>query len=273
MSVPLEFYVESLNVAVDATKALLSGALDASFSADVVAELDFPLADALAMFHFQSDAIDVNNIVAEDLKYKLNYTADTNVTDGVPDSVMASGWLSNTICIGTDTNDSTYTAGTSAATHKAVPYEYVRYLAQNLFNTHLGVDLFSNETEVREDLDKAARAALDTTLAALRDLSGGDFVEAGTQYNTFDHPSYSILNKIISLDASRLTDLNNYLVAGGDATGADPADPVPVFKIPFIVGDSIQFKLTVSADATQTDVVEGVNSIADRTYRIIMNIV
>jgi hypothetical protein len=269
----MDFYVEALNVSVDATKALLQGATDASFIADVVAEVDFPLADALAMFHFQSDAIDVNNIVTEDLKYKLNYTADSNVTNGVPDTVMVSGWLSNTICTGTDTSDATYLAGTSGAAHKAVPFEYVRYLAQNLFNTHLGVDLFSNETEVREDMDASARSALDAALSAIRDLSGGDFVEAGTQYNSFAHPSQSILEKIIALDASRLSDLSPYLVSGGDDSGADPANPEPTFKVPFIVGDTLQFKLTVSADANQSDIVGGVNAIADRTYRIVMNIV
>ncbi len=275
MSSPsITFSVQALNVSVEAAKALLSGVTDQSFECDVVADLNLPLADAQDLFRFQSDAIDVTNAAEDDIKYKVNYTSSNTLdASGIPTEVVSADWLANTLCSGTDNADQIYTDGTSGAAFKGVAFEYSRYLAHNLFNTHLGVDLFSNEEEVRTAMDRSARAALDTKMTELAALNSGEYCLPSEVINGFNHPSYVILSKIILDAPDRLATLADYAVAGGDGTGADPADPAPVFKMPLAVGDKIQFKLTVTAESTQSDIVDSSASIANRTYRIVMNVV
>jgi hypothetical protein len=275
MSSPsITFSVQALNVSVDAAKALLSGVTDTSFECDVVADLNLPLADAQDLFRFQSDAIDITNAEDADIKYKVNY-ASSNTLDasGIPTEVVAADWLSNTICSGTDRDDQVYIDGTAGAAYKGVAFEYVRYLAHNLFNTHLGVDLFSNEEEVRVALDRSAREMLDAKMTELAGLEGGLYCPASTMAGDFNHPSFVILQKIILDAPSRLATLAEYAISGGDGSGAEDSDPMPTFKMPLAVGDKIQFKLTVKAESTQSNIVDSSEAILDRTYRIVMNVV
>jgi hypothetical protein len=275
MSSPsITFSVQALNVSVDAAKALLAGVTDTSFECDVVADLDLPLADAQDLFRFQSDAIDITDAEADDIKYKVNYTSSNTLdASGIPTEVVSADWLANTLCSGTDNSDPIYEAGTSGAAFKGVAFEYVRYLAHNLFNTHLGVDLFSNEEEVRAALDRSARSALDTKMTDLAGLEGGAYITPSQMTGDFSHPSHVILSKIILDAPERLATLADYAIAGGDESGADPASTEPTFKMPLAVGDKIQFKLTVQAESTQSDIVDSSAAIANRTYRIVMNVV
>lgn len=275
MSSPsITFSVQALNVTVDAAKALLAGVTDQSFDCDVVADLDLPIAAAQDLFRFQSDAIDITNAEEADIKYKVNYTSSNTLdASGVPTEVVSADWLANTLCSGTDNADQVYIDGTSGAAYKGVAFEYARYLAHNLFNTHLGVDLFSNEEELRTELDRSARAALDTKMTELAGLNSGAYCLASEMINGFNHPSYVILSKIILDAPDRLATLADYAIAGGDESGADPASTEPTFKMPLAVGDKIQFKLTVQAESTQSDIVDSSAAIANRTYRIVMNVV
>lgn len=271
----IDFRVQALNVSVDATEALMAFEDDADITADVTASFDLDVSVAQNLFRFQSDAIDVDNIVDTDLKYKVEYTT-TQDANGHPVPLSAD-WLVNTQC---SAGDAIYTAGTSAAANKMVPHEYVRYLATKLFNTHLGVDLFSNETEVREALDLDARTALDAKLGELAALESGSYVDASNVELTsgFKHPSYVILSKIIQNAPERLTDLSgNYLISGSaDGSELTDASEYPIFKMPILVGDTIQFKMTINAHADQGKLVDpngaGV-SIPARTYKIVMNVV
>lgn len=278
-SSPLTFSVQALNVSIDASLATISGLTDASFACDVVCDLDLDLEVAKSMFLLQSDAIDINDIVASDLKYKISYTSDAPDADGIPATVLSADWLTNTLAAGTDNGDHVYTVGDSGAANKAVGDDYLRYLAYKLFRTHLGVDLFDNEELVKTNLDKSARIALDAKLTSIHDVSNNAFLpadECADILNSgFNHPSYSVIQSMIENDPVRFTDMSNNYVAG-DQTGADPAgaEGAPYFKAPFVVGDVIQFKLTINADADQKTVVDDAALvISERTYRIRMNIV
>lgn len=274
MSTGIDFSVQALNVDVTAAKAALSGVTDTAFFCNVVAELDIPLADAQNLFRFQSDAIDITNAEATDILYKVHYEESTILdSEGVPTEVVAAQWLANTICNGTDDDDEIYTSGTAGATHKGVAFEYVRYLAKKLFNTHLGVDLFSNEEELRVALDRSARENLNNKMKELAGLNTGLYCEASTMAGDFNHPSYVILQKIINDAPARLATLADYALPGGDASGAEDPENPPTFRMPLAEGDSIQFKLTIAADSTQSSIVDSNDVIPVRTYRIVMNVV
>ena len=247
MSTAQSFYLSDLEISTTATLATLSGSTSTSFTGDATAELDVSASVLQTLFQFHSDAIDVTDAVADDLTYKVvntegqsyplssDFLANTEVTSGMVDS--------------------------NAATN-TVTYDYVRYLAYRLFNTYLGVDLFANETELRDDLDTTARAALDAKL--------GDFADLGAQDASASiNPCKVILDQIIANQPTRLSDLH---IASGSASTDDGA---AVWNyVPILAGDSLYFKLVVSADAGQAAVVD-VSTVTtpDRTYLIKINAV
>ncbi len=246
MSTAQSFYLSDLEIATTATLATLSGAASTSFSGDATAELDVSASVLQALFQFHSDAIDVTNAVADDLKYKVVYTTS--------DTPLSADFLENTEVI-TNMMDSNAVTNT-------VPYDYVRYLADCLFNTYLGVDLFANETELRDDLNTSARSALNTKLLS--------FVALGEQDASASiNPCKVILDQIILNDPSRLSTL--HLVSGSSETTDDGA--AAWYYAPILENDSLYFKLVVSAAANQAAVVDASLNTDDRTYLIKINAV
>ena len=267
----LTFSVQALNVAIDASLATLSGIADVPFTCDVVADVSMNVADAKALFRFQSDAVDINDVTSADLRYKLNYTSDTNVdADGIPTTVMAANYLTNTLCVDTDNSDHVYSVGTANATNHAVGDDFLRFLAYKLFNTHLGVDLFDNEAEVKANLDKSGRIALDAKLVEIAALtqSGDSWLDASncTLGDGHLHPTYAIVQAMIATQPSRFNDMSNNYIQG-DQSGVNSTSE---FSAPFIAGDIIQFQLSISADSQQTGVIDNAGSVSfsPRTYRI-----
>jgi hypothetical protein len=283
-STGLVFSVRAFDFSVDASNALVSGIAPDTITSDVIAEFGITLSQAQDLFHFQSDAVDVNDVTADDLRYKLIYSDPTKDENGVPDSSwIFDDFTTNTLCIGTDNSDHVYTVGTSGATNKAVSYDYVRYLAYKLFNTHLGVDLFSNETEVRDNLNMSARITLSDLLLAINDHQSNAWLDASactdeTPSTGFkdiygaDHPTYVIVQNILSEQKHRFNDMSDNFVSGDLSGTTQDAE----FKVPFVSGDVIQFQLKIKADPTQHELVADApnapTGIPDRTYTIKINI-
>jgi hypothetical protein len=280
----LTFSLQALNVEVDALKATLSGVTELDFDCDVVAGFDVPVSIMQDLFNFQSDAIDIDNIVTTDIKYKASYTEPTVLdSEGVPVTVLADGWLLSTECTGTDSvpgseNAIFFNAATAGATKRMVPHEHQRYLAWKLFRTWLGTDLFDNEEEQIEYLDREARRELNDKLVALAaaGVKNANEVDLGAEFGNFNHPSYVILQQIINDQPARLADLTPYFISG-DTNGDENGNSPPWFKMPLLVDDELQFKLTIAADADQVDIIgltpSPANAIDVRTYRIVMKLV
>jgi len=295
------FYVQAFNTEVDASSGLISALADISFNANVVAEFDCSLNVLQTLFRFSTDAIDVMDTSSNDILYQINYnrtgnTLETNDVSGSGVTVLlcdydasnscpiplSANWIVNTTCVGTDTGDNTFISGTSAATYRQVPYDFVRYIAQNLFNTYLGVDLFNNEEFMRDDINKKARISLDTQLSTIYGLGTTQPVASGELADKFCppgtyidndnsklHPSEVILRKIMDVQPNRLSALDTYIINGNtdDVSG----NAIPIYKMPLESGDAVVFQLTINADPNQrTDVNIPGAAIAERTYRIII---
>jgi len=248
-----DFYLSELSFDAAASLATIEGADTSVITAEVHAEFDVSLSVVKDMFRFHTDSSDVDNVVADDLNYCVVHTAvgapmSTNFLDSYTECVAGgSGAIMN-----------------SAAVHpqNTVTYDYVRYLALQIFGTQIGVDLFSNETQLRSDLDTEAKTQLDSTLVALDALN---WLDASASSN----PSYKILSQILlndpnRFDSSALVALNIPTLLNG----------LQSYSCPLIVGDAIYFKMTVAADATQKAAIGiGSGAIPDRTYLIKANIV
>ena len=230
------FYLAQLDVSVDASSAAFAGAVTNAFSGDCAAEVDVSYSVLRNLFQFSTDASDIDNLVATDILYKVDYT-----TQAEP------------LGIDLDTNTLMYDLPIqSGATDNHVTYDFVRYLALKLTNTYLGVDLFSNETELRENLNSTFKTNFDAVLVGL--AADGETTSADSS------PSKSILSQIISNNPSRLNDITVYNVAG------------TWHQTPINAGDMLYFILTISAAADQESLTS-VSAIANRRYLIRVNAV
>jgi len=223
----------------------LAGGVTSAFDASSVAVYNISLAAAKDAFRFQTDASDITNVAADDVKF---YVFKNNFPD-ISSAIAGSSIDASAIASGYDANK------------MLLKHDYVRYLALRLFNTHHGVDLFNNETELLADICANAVDVsnhIQTILNAV-DVSGAGTDMSGNANNrhfigsdsSANNLSKLILNHIISADPSRLSSV----------TGAQ------LQSMPFIEDDTLNFKVTVKAHADQ-HLLTSVAAIPDRSYRI-----
>ena len=154
--------------------------------------------------------------------------------------------------------------------------DFLRELARQLFGTTLGVDLFTNEDAVSADISSqcdTVATAINTKLTNV-DITNGlagmatDASDNNSKYRGDDTADTNICRELLiqMLDISggsvdRFVDIStNY---------AYPGKPAGYYRVPFVKGDTISYKLTVSPSADQrTKVATGDAVLNDRTYRI-----
>lgn len=238
------FYLNGLDMSADSAQGLLAGGATNPFTGDANATIDVSLNLLKDIFKFQSDSVDICNNVLSDVKYKVVDPSNSWVYSPA-DAVVDANPIRN------------------GATEQKVQYDFVRHLAKSLFGTDLGVDLFTNEEELRSHLVTESLSALKarfTALAGLGDLDDEDVEQDGVQIN----PSRQILRQIIHNDPDRLG--NAYVDGDADGNG--------FFKMPLIAGDALYFVFTANAHADQSDVVnDAVSNPPARSYLIKMNVV
>ena len=241
MATTQSFYLNDLELSINSTLATLGCVPTDPFTGiDAYAELDVSASVMQTLFQFHTDASDVDDIVADDLYFKVVYTDGQSYP-------LSTEFLANTDVITNMIN--------ANAAMNTVPYDYVRYLAQCLFNTYLGVDLFANESELRTDLDTTARAALDATLGELNSTETSN-------------PGFKIMDQVKCNTPQRLSTIH---LASGDENVNDGADVW--YYMPILSGDSVYFKLNVSAASGQAAEVDESITISSRVYQIKMNVV
>lgn len=231
----LNFYLSDLDTSGSASSAQISGADTSSFTGDVTATVDVSASVLQSLFNYYSDNVDVTDVSADDIKYRVVYTGLNTALD---------------IDINANTTVEAGNYYTSSGS-MYVAHDYVRYLADKLFNTSFGVDLFSNESDLRTDLQSTFQTNLDTVLTALE--SAG--VRAVTDSDS--NPSKKLLDQIINSASDRLSDIS------GNHLGSN------WYKMPILAGDNVYSVFTVSAASNQEDLTS-TSAIPDRTYLIRM---
>jgi hypothetical protein len=232
----LDFYLSQLNIELTSAEATMIGVSSEVIAADATAEVSVPLVNAKNIFQYHSDSIDVSNGVANDLTYKVVY----DVSNSAQRMDFDVDTAANVVIAPID----------AGAADQNLTYDYVRYLAQNLFNTHKGVDLFNNELQLRQHIKTEFTSEFNTNMIALNDEGELD-ASASSSLN----PSKTLLDQIISLEPERLNDIS------GNAVDAN------WFKMPLIAGDKLYFKLNVVAAPGQHNLTT-VSPIVDRSYLI-----
>ena len=226
----------------------LAAEAPAALDVSAVAIYNVKLSDMLAVFKFQSDSFDINNTDASDIKYYVymnNWPADASLNP------VHAGMLTNPILA---------TAGDIVANKNLVKHDFVRYLAEQLFNTPHGVDLFSNEDALLSDLASkgaTAKAAIDASLNAVNQANAANGTSPH-KYSTNALPgaanfSRELMRQIASQAASRFAGI----------TGS-----TDIQSVPLEAGDTINFKVSISPAANQNALTDRPNTFDTRVYKI-----
>lgn len=258
-STPVSFVLEAFNstITLDVCGSLIPGSEIPSLDVSAEAVFEVLVSDMQNSFMYHTDSQDITDVPATDLEFFVDQTADVWVNTNPANSVVAD---LAAIYIGE--------AGSHLANNKLmVCHDFIRYLASQLFNTHYAVDLFNNESDLRENVrtmcDKEDVAhAWGSVLAALtaaQDLEDGDNgapYSDGTGTDDYKNVACVLFRQMMKLNAVRFHDLSPYIT-----------DTANKYKIPFAAGDSIDFKITINA-APDQEKLTGVDPIVGRSYRI-----
>ena len=258
---------------------------DSTLDCSATAVLEIDVDTMKSVFQFESDSYQFSDSSNADIKYYVfssnwpsgfdsssSYSASNfNPANAMLDYTSAVGGVNSTGAIA-----STEVSGDPIPSNKMlVAHDFVRYLAQELFSTHMGVDLFNNQV---------------TLLQHLRVLGGSGTADASGTWQdvvtkvqavsvTGTHASLQTDgsgNKYMSNDDTSLDNLTRVLVT--QMMEYDPARfntieatglPQP---LPFQHGDSISFKLTINPAPGQNNLT-GVPAFGGRSYSITMNLV
>jgi hypothetical protein len=254
----VNFTLEGLNqnLSLDLSGAL-AGDAPATIDASCVAIFNVKTSDMMDVFKFEADSFDVNDTDASDIKYYVYMNA-------WPPTLKLNPVHAHTLTA----SPMLETAGEVVAERNLVKHDFVRYLAKSLFNTPHGVDLFSNEDALLTDLVQngaAARLAIEASLNAVNQAAAALSGTAPHKYSTnaADTPanfSRVLLRQVAQAAASRF-----YGTEG--ASG--------IRSIPFVAGDSISFKASISpaADQQLLTLPNQATAFHTRVYKIQLNLV
>lgn len=253
MPTPIDFFLnaEFLSTATGLTAGTVtSGATsDDSTLYDCKAGCNISLATAQSLFQFQTDSLDMTDVAADDILYKLNYT-----TSATP---LTADFISNTLMTA---NGITIDNAT-----KSIPNDFIGYLAQSLFGTSKGVDLFTNEESILSSIQAKSVEAFDARLVELAGygaLTYGSVKTDGTTTVTNGNPSRMIFNHIMASDNARFADITSYKI-----------DETDWYKMPIAVDDSISFVLSMTSPNDKSIVGSPGTAISNRRYQIKMTVV
>jgi hypothetical protein len=235
----------------------VAGALDTSpiptIESDATAIFLVNRSHMMNVFRYQTDSVDMVDADATDLKYYVSMAnwpalnpANAMMDHGASVAPIASGFAANKMM---------------------VAHDFTRHLAEHLFGTHHGVDLFNNEVALLQNLrlicgsGAVGRTWKDITDTLTAVSTTGDaasiVVDAAGNYmtnasNSDTNICRTLLRQMLLSNPERFTGL---------------ADNSAIRSLPFQVDDSISFRLTIDAAPNQHNLT-GVEAIPARTYKI-----
>ena len=273
---PMNFVLTDLSSSVTLTQTgnLTSQVL--SISGDAVAVFLVKTSEIKKVFQFETDAINVNDLSAQDMKFyvdmsswpsALNPLNPANAMMDVP--VYSSGAISSISKI----------SGAAYDHNKAlVKHDFIRYIAQRMFNTYQAVDLFNNQLAVIQNIETVCDGSADgrswydissalysvstngTNPGLLVDNNGLKYMTVAT--TTPDNLTRELFLQVVGNQPNRLT-----ANADGSSRVLGSADRQDML---FYDGDTINFNLTINAASGQETVsgLSNISPIPARTYVI-----
>jgi hypothetical protein len=260
----IDFSASELFTNVNAVSAAIADGTAVTLgSYHATAVVNVPIGFLVNVFQFWTDAVDVTNVVADDLKFRFmhNMTTDNGYVMLGSDINLNGNCFIQTSGHNIETIDIDQMLVQAIANgDNTVTHDFVRFLAKKLFGNINGVDLFNNEEELRTSLQSSfitSFGAVTDSLTRLETTTGAvDKSIANTIFNQL----------VLTNDGKdRLTSLT--LAAGESASDAGNW-----YKVPLAIGDSLSFRLQITPAANQ-ELLTNADPISAHLYRIKFNIV
>jgi len=223
-------------------------------SAEITLTQRISAADMFYIFYFRTDE-DITSIPVD--SSSVDYFLDQSKFTGAQATMNPMNGLVTSGYYGSNTTD-----------HLAK--DFLRDMAQQLFNTHFGVDLFTNEDAIVTDIS-ARSAMIGTNIYNILgdvDINNTSLEGPDVSYGYYTTDTYShntnitreILNHYLSMATIRFEDLTLLRI--------DPNIP-GVYGIPFVTGDTISYKLLVTANTSQNITIDtNKPTLKTRSYRV-----
>jgi hypothetical protein len=241
-------------VNIDTVGIISSGSYDISFNKwDAVANCDISLNSLRNMFVIQTDGDDVTDASDNDIKFYID-PSGIPLTLSLNNSVLHSGKVA--------TND----ALNQLLTDQSISKDYVRHLADLLFNTPYGVDLFINEEELVTSVNTALTQIWSSCVTDLQSVSTKGtntklVGNAGHKYllaNAVDasgNSSFNICRELYKRLAGsvpqRFADLSGNRVSTTQSAIIDPSYN-NLYYLPLEAGDQILMRVVLKPSPAQT---------------------
>lgn len=254
---------------------------DPSFNQwDAIARCDVSVNDIRNMFAFQSDYIDVNDVINNDLRFYVDSTKIPTLD------------LSRNIVYAGSVIDVDQLGSPLIGDAMLLQKDYVRHLAEKLFNTAYGVDLFVNESALVNSVTSALASAWESCKVDLQNVSitgthgelKGDTDHRYLLDDAVDASGNSRFNicrelfkMMVSRASSRFVNLPTDLsVSASDALIIDN-NAKNLYRLPFIVGDQLVMKVVLQPCEHQSSFKDGDADVAiradKRAYLLHLNLV
>lgn len=227
--------------------------------------------DLRNIFQFQTDAININDLSSQDMRYYVNMENwpqffELNPSNAMMDQDLSSGLLSVNPIATMEPNGLVY-----SPTKMFVKHDFIRYLAYDLFGgSYSGVDLFSNQQGLEDNIQKQC-----------------DGSAPGHSWYDISHALYSV-SSISGTNPQLLTDMNglkymtrytmspenlcrelmNQIGSSAPTRFQSILATANMQPVPLMDGDSISFLLTITPSPGQERVILRSTPIPPRIYRI-----
>ena len=250
--------MNALNKSVSMTASGTSLSEILTMDADATAVFYISCDDMKSMFKFQTDSVNFTDEFITGVQYYVDTTfwPNLNPADAMMDQPLSLNPISTT---------DRY--GTLPANKMLVAHDYVRYLATKLFNTPYGVDLFSNETILLENIralcsDDASGHVWYDVSAKLHSISTN-----GTSPYLKGTPGYLYLTNELIDNTNICREIMLQMMGNEPHRFANITDTFLPQSIPFENEDTFNFSVNFLAAQGQESLT-GVSHIPDRKYQI-----
>jgi len=238
MSTSQTIYLEELNVAITAMLGHFDDMVTpAPFTADAVASISVPVNILQDTFLYQTDAVDLDDIIANDIHYRFVYDP-VNKPFGNPDVLVNTQVIQGAIDAGANLNSASD--------------DFLRYIAFKLFGTPLGVDLIANEKEILDALSESFTINLDAKLIS---IASEGVLDRSVIIN---NPSKKVMDVLILTQPGRFADILQYAVDGEPSW----------FKVPLAVGDIVYMQVVMNPATDQHLLTNLPSAILARSYNL-----
>ena len=246
-------FTNHLNEEITANSLTIPGLTPVLNGIDAIVTIDIPITNLQEAFYFKTDSL-----------------IATDATDDVRCYVDTSKWA-------TMVNDINASTGTISVANNAfvdsdiISKDFLRNVANGLFGTHLGVDLFTNETTVAQNLVAQTLTVANSIKSIMDDVgiagTDGDLnVDASGNKYFLDtvtgtkNVTRSLLLQLLAAAPERFHSSNfgSYQLSG------EPGS----YRMPLNIGDSLSYALTIHPDPNQNTSVNTGTNAESRKYRV-----